>query len=191
MYWQVYLHKTVVSAEQMILKMIERFKELFANQTHNFQNDSFEYFLLVQHPLDDFLQQEDQLLERFSQFDDSNLSGLIKSLSKHPDPILSYLARGIMDRKLLKVEFHANAASTEKISEYRLKASKMLHISEQEAEYLVFTGTESNRMYTTQKEEIKVLFKNGAVKPFSALSEYHISSQDITKYYFCYPRIVT
>ena len=190
MYWQVYLHKTVVSAEQMIIKMIDRYKKLFADQAHTFAPDSFEYFLLKQHSLDDFLQSEEKLLESFSQFDDSSLAGLIKQLSKHEDRILSYLASGILNRKLLKVEFHANAPSAEKIKDYRSKAAEMLNVPADEAAYLVFTGAESNRMYTTQKEEIKVLFKNGEVKPFSALSEYNLSSQDITKYYFCYPRIV-
>lgn len=188
MYWQVYLHKTVVSAEQMIIKLIDRYKLLFSNRIHTLPEDSFEYFLLKQHSLDDFIQNEDKLLNSFSQFDDSSLAGLIKQLCKHEDQILSYLARGIMNRKLLKVEFHANPPTDEKIKEYKSQAMNMLNISEQEADFLVFTGTESNRMYTTHKEEIKVLFKNGEVKPFSALSEYNISSQDITKYYFCYPR---
>ncbi|MFZ4543772.1 MAG: HD domain-containing protein [Saprospiraceae bacterium] len=188
MYWQVYLHKTVVSAEQMIIKLIDRYKKNYSGQGGDVEIHSFEHFLLAQHPLDDFLEPKNDLLDHFSEFDDCNLISLIKKLSKHEDFVLSFLAKGIINRQLLKVEFHANAPSGEKIKEYQQKAMKTYNISATEADFLVFTGTESNRTYSKQKDEIKVLFKSGEVRPFSTLSEYYISSEDITKHYFCYPR---
>ncbi len=192
MYWQVYLHKTVVSAEQMVIKLMERLKFLTEKGEIIFLNESFDVFLHRNFTFSDFQNKENNLLDQFAALDDYELFGIIKKLVKHDDKILSYLATAIVERRLLKVEILTQAPSEISIDKYREKVANKLLIENEATDtaYLVFSGKESNIAYSKNKDEIKVLLKNGEVKRFSELSEYYISSEDVTKYYFCYPKWV-
>jgi hypothetical protein len=191
MYWQVYLHKTVVSAEQMAIKLMERLKFLTEKDDKIFLNDSFDVFLHQNFNLSDFQKKDKHLLEVFSNLDDYELFGIIKKLANHKDKILSYLAKSILDRKLLKVEIHKQYPPFETIEKYkRIVIERLALQNVEDVNYLVFLDKESNITYSKNKDEIKIFLKNGEVKPFSELSEYYISSEDITKYYFCYPKWV-
>lgn len=188
MYWQVYLHKTVVSAEQMVIKLMERLKKLTEKNGKILLSETFDVFLHQNFEIRDFQNENFALLDNFANLDDYELFSLIKKISKHQDKILAYLASSILDRKLLKVEMHKIPPSQQIIDKYQKVAKDKLGLdSLEDASYLIFFGTESNIAYTKQKEEIKVLLKTGEVKPFSSLSEYYISTENVTKYYFCYP----
>lgn len=191
MYWQVYFHKTVVSAEQMVIKLMERLKKLTKNKENILLNETFDVFLRSNLEISDFVKNDYSLLEQFANLDDYELLTIIKKLSNHSDKILAFLASSILNRKLLKVEIYTEPPSLNVIETYQRIAKEKLNLNSlEEAEYLIFLGKESNITYSKLKEEIKVLLKSGEVKSFSSLSEYYISSENVTKYYLCYPKWV-
>jgi HD superfamily phosphohydrolase len=184
MYWQVYLHKTVVSAEQMLQKILQRAKEINAVSPSFFLN----FFLT---PDDRAGQKISDWLFEFCQLDDYDMMGAVKAWQMHPDKILSTLSRSLVERTLLKVKLQTEpfdpAFIQEKIKETRDK----LGLSEQEAAFFVFTGEASNTTYDTRDERINILFKDGSIKDISqvdnALIQHNLNGP-VKKYYICYLR---
>jgi uncharacterized protein len=188
MYWQVYLHKTVLSAEMMLVKIIRRARELIAAGVA---------VAAASEALDFFLQNSDsstaieQHLDEFCRLDDHDVMVTIKNWTRHPDKILSALCRLLTDRKLLKVKLQAEPFEETMVKEKQKAACVALGISEKEVSYFVFTGNASNTTYDPRDERINILFKDGTVKDISkvdnALIHQHLSST-IKKYYICYLR---
>ena len=188
MYWQVYLHKTVVVAEKMLVNIMERAKELLSNGIDvQVASPTLNFFLKEHLPDGNFIRH----LEKFSQLDDTDVMCTIKHWCSHFDPILSSLARGITDRKLLKIKFQSELFDPKLIKEKSVEASVCLGISEKEANYFVFTGEAINTTYNPYDERIKILFKDGNVSDIStvdnALIHQHLSSP-VKKYYLCHLR---
>jgi hypothetical protein len=185
MYWQVYLHKTVVAAEKMLVRIIERAQELIAGGIELQSGSKNLDFFLKQQPEGNFIKH----LERFTQLDDTDVMCTIKNWCGHFDKILSRLSKGLVDRKLLKIRFQAEPFSEEDIRALRQEVSARLNISEAEAHYFVFTGEAANTMYNPYDERIRILFKDGLVtditKVDNALIQHQLSSP-IKKYYLCY-----
>ena len=184
MYWQVYLHKTVVSAEQTLQKIIQRAREIKAVATSPFLN----IFLKLdknQHP-----SINDWLFE-FCQLDDYDVMSAVKHWQMHEDKILSLLCRSLVERNLLKVKLQAEPFDDTFVKEKIKEASEKLGISEKEAGYFVFTGEASNTTYDPADERINILFKDGIVKDISkvdnALIQHNLSGT-VKKYYICYIR---
>ena len=184
MYWQVYLHKTVVSAEQTLQKIIQRAREIKAVATSPFLN----IFLKLdknQHP-----SINDWLFE-FCQLDDYDVMSAVKHWQIHEDKILSLLCRSLVERNLLKVKLQAEPFDDTFVKEKIKEASEKLGISEKEAGYFVFTGEASNTTYDPADERINILFKDGIVKDISkvdnALIQHNLSGT-VKKYYICYIR---
>ena len=184
MYWQVYLHKTVVSAEQTLQKIIQRAREIKAVATSPFLN----IFLKLdknQHP-----SINDWLFE-FCQLDDYDVMSAVKHWQMHEDKILSLLCRSLVERNLLKVKLQAEPFDDTFVKEKIKEASEKLGISEKEAGYFVFTGEASNTTYDPADERINILFKDGMVKDISkvdnALIQHNLSGT-VKKYYICYIR---
>ena len=177
MYRQVYLHKTVLSAEQMLQRIIRRAKHLTAQ---------------CQQPLNNFINEPLQniTLEQFCSIDDADVMMAIKSWCNHPDKLLSFLCRGILDRQLLKVKY-SSLPVTDKVLRYHIAMTmERLGISEEEAAWLVFTGTASSSTYDFDKKQIKILFRDGSIKDISHVDDALINESlrgDIKKYYICYP----
>jgi len=188
MYWQVYLHKTVLSAEMMLVKIIRRAKELITN------GDSVE---AASDALDFFLKRTgntapiENHLAVFCRLDDHDIMVTIKNWSQHPDKILSALCGLLTERKLLKVKLQAEPLEETLLREKLKEACEKLGINEKEAGYFVFTGEASNTTYDPRDERINILFKDGTVKDISkvdnALIHQHLSIT-IKKYYICYLR---
>jgi HD superfamily phosphohydrolase len=188
MYWQVYLHKTVLAAEKMLVRIIERAQELIANGIElQAASHHLNFFLKEHHPDGNFIKH----LEKFTQLDDTDVMCTIKNWCGHFDPVLGRLCKGLVDRKLLKVKFQPEPFAEKFVSDYRAEVAKRLDISEAEACYLVFTGEAANTTYNPYDEHIKVLFKDGSVSDISkvdnALIHQQVSSP-VKKYYFCYFR---
>ena len=188
MYWQVYLHKTVVSAEQTLQKILQRAKEIKAIAPSPFLN----IFL----NLDDNKQSaiNDWLFE-FCQLDDYDMMGAVKSWQMQEDKILSTLCRSLVERNLLKVKLQAEPFDEAIVKQKRQEAAAALGITEKEAAYFVFTGEASNTTYDTKDERINILFKDGTIKDISqvdnALIQHNLSGLafgEIKKYYICYYR---
>jgi hypothetical protein len=188
MYWQVYLHKTVVAAEKMLVRIIERAQELInAGIELNTASNNLDFFLKQYQPEDNFIRH----LEKFARLDDSDVLCAIKNWCSHFDKILSRLCRGLVDRKLLKVRFQSDPFDGLVLNALRLDVARKLDISEEEAAYFVFTGEAVNTTYNPLDEHIKVLFKDGTVTDISqvdnALIHQRLSSP-VKKYYLCYLR---
>jgi HD superfamily phosphohydrolase len=181
MYWQVYLHKTVLCAEKMMVNVIKRAKLVKAespSRTLNiFLNDDYK-----QHGIEKFLTE-------FCNLDDYDFLSAIKSWMDHPDKILSFLCSGIINRNLLKVKYFARPIPNELLKKKREEACKKLNLSEEEASYLVFTGETENKTYNTLDEHIHILFKDGTVKDISKVDNALINQSlfgTVKKFYICY-----
>lgn len=189
MYWQVYLHKTVLSAEKMLVKIIRRARELISKG---------EEVLSVSKALDFFLQNPDPVtpieehLETFCQLDDHDVMATIKNWSHHPDKILSLLCRSLVERKLLKIKLQAEPFDPLWILEKKKEVAEALQITMEETGYFIFSGEASNTTYDPSDERIDIFFKDGTVKDISqvdnALIQRNLSST-VKKYYFCHQRL--
>jgi HD superfamily phosphohydrolase len=188
MYWQVYLHKTVLSAEMMLVKIIRRAKELI-NNGHKLiaATDELSFFLQNTNNNSGI----EQHLDTFCRLDDHDVMTTIKKWSRHPDKILSVLCRSLVERNLLKVKLQAEPFVNDFVIEKTRQACIKLGISEKESEYFVFTGEASNTTYNPGDERINILYKDGTVKDISkvdnALIQHNLSGT-VKKYYFCFMR---
>ena len=178
MYWQVYLHKTVLSAEQMLIRIIKRAKLLKAQ---------------CQEPLNSFINQPvDQVtLDQFCRIDDYDVLMAIKKWGSDDDKVLSVLCQGILDRKLLKVKYFNEPVSSETLQDKIIEISKRLNITVDDAAWLAFTGEAASSTYNFEDEHIHILFKDGSVKDISEVDNALINENlkgTVKKYYICYLR---
>ena len=188
MYWQVYLHKAVMSAEMLLVKIIRRAKDLIqkdipaiaaTDALNFFLNNAGDPHLIKQH------------LDKFCNLDDYDVMCTIKNWSTHPDKILSILCRSLVDRRLLKIKLQAEPVDKKAIHEKRCEVAKCLQVTEQEAEYFVFTGEAINTTYDPSDERINILFKDGSVTDISQIDNALIHQQlsgPVKKYYICHYR---
>ena len=189
MYWQVYLHKTVLSAEMMLVKIIQRARELITKGIKvEAATAALNYFL--QNPSADHKTEEH--LDTFCSLDDFDVMATVKNWMDHPDKILSILCKGLVDRRLYKVKLQANAIDDSFVNEKKKELAKRFSLSNEEADYFVFTGEAMNTTYNPEDERINILFKDGTVKDISkvdnALIHQHLSSP-VKKQYICYLRV--
>lgn len=192
MYWQVYLHKTVIAAEMMLVKIICRAKELIEMKRNDVwgATAAFTFFLHNQGGYGsgkEYTIKND--LDTFCRLDDYDVMATIKNWCDHPDKILSRLCRLLVERKLLKVKLQAASFEQEFIKGKICEAASKLSISENEAGYFVFTGEASNTTYDLQDERINILFKDGMIKDISEVDNaliHHNLSGAAKKYYICY-----
>lgn len=184
MYWQVYLHKTVICAEKMLQKILQRAVAIKAKSPSPFLN----LFLEGGEKIKAGVQ---QWLFEFCQLDDHDIMGAIKYWQLHEDKILSLLCRSLVERKLLKVKMQATPFDAELVREKRKEACLQLAINEEDAGYFVFTGEASNTTYDPADERINILFKDGSIKDISQVDNalvQHNLKDTVKKYYICYLR---
>lgn len=182
MYWQVYLHKTVLCAEKMLVRIIRRAKEIKAPAPSEILN-KFLNPVFSSLPISD-------TLDDFCQLDDYDIMCAIKKWAEHPDRILSFLCRAMINRKLLKIKFSAVPFADSEIEVIKEKASLISGIALKEINNLVFTGEAVNKTYNTDEDHIRILFKNGHVKNISEVDNPLINQTlftPIKKFYICYP----
>ena len=188
MYWQVYLHKTVLSAEMMLVKIIQRAKELIASGIKT-EAATLAFNFFLQNPSANHKTEEH--LDIFCSLDDFDVMATVKNWMSHPDKILSTLCRGLVDRKLYKVKLQAGSFDASLVYEKKKELMQRFSISNEEAGYFVFTGEAINTTYSLEDERINILFKDGSVKDISkvdnALIHQHLSST-VKKHYICYLR---
>jgi uncharacterized protein len=199
MYWQVYLHKTVLGAEMMLVKIIRRAKELIKQgEKVNAATPELDFFLADGQPSHTGVNEKkaapfhfEQHLHAFCRLDDHDVMATIKNWCHHPDKILKLLCRSLVERKLLKVKLQAEPFDEMLVLKKIKEASASLHISEEEAGYFVFTGEASNTTYNPGDERINILFKDGTIKDISnvdnALIQHNLSGT-VKKHYICYYR---
>lgn len=188
MYWQVYLHKTVLCAEQMLIQVIRRAKELVGQGEKFNCSKSLNYFFENQINFNDLEEKQDELLYHYARLDDNDIMFALKMFGEHEDKILSFLANSLIDRRLFKIELKSVPFDCDRIEKLRHKVANQESIEKTLTDYFVFTGEETNSAYSTSKNEIRILFKDGSIKPMSESTDYGIQSKIIVKHYLCYPK---
>ena len=189
MYWQVYLHKTVLAAEEMLIQIIKRARKLSQDRML-LCSPELAWFLRHEVSLNNFMWNE-EILNRFAELDDSDIFSAMKVWSKDEDSVLVYLCSHLLARKLLKIELMSSPPDEEKLTALKLGMKKFPIITSSDYESLIISETTSNHAYNPTAESIKILFKNGDVKDVSEASDLlNIAALKIpvTKYYVCYPK---
>lgn len=185
MYWQVYLHKTVLAAEQMLTKIIQRAKEIYAEHKSSlFVNEALDVFLSCSN----VTMQYTNWKELFCSLGDEDILFAIKKWSHSNDVILSTLCLGLLNRKLFKCTLRAMPFEEEQIIQLQQEAARNWHIPQQLAHYFVFSDEAVNTTYQIGGEQIHILYKNGTVRDISEVDNPLINralSQPVKKFYLC------
>jgi len=187
MYWQVYLHKTSVVAEQILIRLLNRAKELVQQGQELTMSTALAFFVKNKISKDNFSQ---EVLEMFARLDDTDIISAMKEWQFHPDVVLSKLSKMLLNRDLLKIKVRLNDFEEQKIKRLQ-KLSLAKGVEEKDMKYFVFTGVMTNRAYNPGKEIIKILTKNGRVVDLTKTSEainLEPLSQVTERYYICYPK---
>lgn len=191
MYWQVYLHKTAVAYEKVLVNMLKRAKYLCREGETVFASPALSYFL--QNDIDArwFAEHEEALL-MYGELDDSDIWSAMKAWKHSDDKILSMLATNMLDRRIFKVEVLEEPPTEERINEVKEKIAQATGIDKEDAHFLMSLNTIQKDMYSVDDDSIDILCKDGSVKDISDVSEIlnvALLSKKIRKYYFCYQRI--
>lgn len=187
MYWQVYLHKTSVAGEQMLIRLLQRAKELVQEGEELKMSTALAFFVKNRIAKENLTK---EVLEKFALLDDTDIFAAMKEWQFHPDVVLSRLSRMLLNRDLLKIKLRTNDFEEKKIK--RLQGlAKANGNTDNEVKYLVFKGVMTNRAYNPEREVIKILTKNGRLVDISKTAEelnLEALSQTTIKYYICYPK---
>lgn len=190
MYWQVYLHKTVLSAENLLVNILKRAKELAEKKEELFCTPHLQLFLYNQYSAKDFTTKP-ELLDAFAALDDNDIMTSVKVWTSHKDVVLSNLCNRLIHRKLLKVEMQNQPFKELKVNEIKQKVKKEYKLNDTEVDYFVFSGNVINDAYRADKISINILFKDGTVADIAKASDQlniDVLAKTVKKYYLCYPK---
>ncbi len=189
MYWQVYLHKTSLVAENLLIRVLKRAKELFDKGEKLPANKALTFFLENKITQDNFTS---EVLETFSKLDDYDIVSAMKEwVLSSDDFVLSTLSSMIIDRDLLKIKIRKKPFGKEKKEKQIEKIKEKYKISDEDARYFVFEGTISNQAYHQNKQNINILYKSRKIVDIvKATDEYNLEalSKPVTKYFMCSPK---
>lgn len=191
MYWQVYLHKTVLSAENLLVNILKRAKELAAKQTELFCTPAFHTFLYNNFTLADF-QKDTKLLKTFAALDDYDIMTSVKVWQTHEDKVLSMLCQMMVNRKLYRIALQSKRFEKSELEELSNKVVEKLKLTKQEAGYFVFQDSIVNNAYNSKMDKINILLKNNTVLDITdaadTLSITEIS-KPVKKWFLCSPKM--
>ena len=190
MYWQVYLHKTVVAAEYMLIYALRRAKALARNDTAIFASPALSFFLEKDVLKVDF-EENAAVLENFAALDDYDILQSLKVWSKHSDATLSFLSASIVNRNLFKIEISKKPYAETEITELKSRLAEEPRFQHLDLSYLVFSDKLVNKAYNQEFQNINLLMKSGEVIDLSEASDnLNISAlaKPVEKYFLCYPR---
>jgi hypothetical protein len=188
MYWQVYLHKTGIVAEQLLIRILKRAKFLLERGVKLQCSPVFLFFLKQKITKENF---DADVLNKFAQLDDIDILSAIKLWQNHDDFVLSNLCRMVLNRTLLKIKLKKKPIAKELKLKYKSKFKKIHKVSDEESDYFVFRGKIANRAYDSVSQNINILKKNGKISDVAKASD-HLNlkalSKTVTKFYICYPK---
>jgi hypothetical protein len=194
MYWQVYLHKTAVGYEKILVNMLRRAKYLAQHPTAEvptvFASPALSYFL-TNNVNEEWFKKHPEALQMYEELDDSDLWSAMKVWKHSPDIILSTLATDMLNRRIFKVEVLEEEPTPEQIDKLQTNLAKNLGIEKADAHYLMSLNTIQKDMYAVDDDSIDILYKDGTIKDISEASEIlnvALLSKKIRKYYLCYQR---
>lgn len=188
MYWQIYLHKTVIASENMLIKVLKRAKTLMIQEQRITASHSLYLFLKTEFTIADFKKSQN-LLSEFANLDDYDIYSCLKAWQKHDDYVLSSLSKMILKRNLLKIKIQNKPFSKKEIEKYLTNHMKKTQTSRKEAEYFVFSNQVSNNAYNFEKRKINILMKDGSIQDIAEASDqFNIEalSKSVNKHFLCY-----
>jgi hypothetical protein len=190
MYWQVYLHKTALVAEKMLINTLKRAKYLSLNKIDVPAPPFLKTFLTHRFCSHDFLSNP-QILDDFTMLDDNDIWSALKLWCVHKDKILSYLSSALLNRQLLRIELSDTPFDEERIQQLKKEKRLFNNMSDEEMNYFVFTDHISNSTYNVGHENIKILYKDGTTKdiPYASdMLDHRALAKTVNKYLLCYPK---
>lgn len=188
MYWQVYLHKTGIVAEKVLVKILERARALTNEGKDLICSETLKAFLKEDINSEKF---DRGKLDMFSRLDDYDVMSALKLWADHDDKILSYLCHSVINRRLPKIEMSNEAFTSKHIEDIKIRVKDKLEVKPEDMDYLVYDGSVENKAYNSQKEGITILYKSGDLKDIVEASDSEsISALSMTvrKYFLCYPK---
>lgn len=195
MYWQVYMHKAVLSSESLLVKVLKRAKELAMQGADLFATPALRFFLYnnigPEELGDSGVFSPGLIASNFTRLDDTDILASAKYWADHNDPVLSDLSARLMTRKLLAVELQNEPFSDARIDELKEQAMKNMKINREMADYYVFTNSISNLAYAPDAPEVMILLKSGSTADITTVSDIfdrRLLSERVTKYFLCYPK---
>jgi hypothetical protein len=195
MYWQVYLHKTVLSAESLLVNILKRAKKLSLEGQELFATPALNFFLSRKFQKSDLFPSKEkmrrQILENFVLLDDTDIVASIKVWQNHEDKVLSILSRNMTDRVLYKIEMQNQPFPEERVAGLKEKFKNQLDLNDEEIKYFVFSDSISNHTYIPSDNRISIQFNNGTIADISEASDIlniSVLSKVVKKHYLCYPK---
>jgi len=190
MYWQVYNHRTVISAEKLLTSILLRAREVKMKGDDLFASPSLAFFLRPRHlPFND--SESLDVIRNFTMLDESDILSATKVWISHSDTILSDLCRRFINRDLLAIELQREPFEKARVDHLRKMAGDLLHLQGELIDYYVNTGDVYNQTYAPGTPEVRILLKNGETRDITAVSDLfddQALSERVTKYYLCYPK---
>lgn len=191
MYWQVYLHKTVLSAEKLLVNILKRAKELSLTGIDLFATPALSLFLKNNFSKKDFISKP-ELLQQFTLLDDYDIMASVKVWANHSDTVLSLLCKNMLDRHLFKIELQNKKFSVDYKAQWQEKVMKKYKLTKKEADYFVFSESVNNSAYNSGvHHKINILFNNNVLMDVAKASDQlniKMLSKKVTKYFICYPK---
>lgn len=189
MYWQVYLHKTVVACELMLVETLRRAKQLAMDGNTLFASPALQRFLGAR--LDRASFQDPAVLADFLRLDDHDIMGAVKVWMQHPDPVLSRLATDLVERHNLRIRLRDTPWEADRIAALKKAVATHLRIDLADADRFVLTGSIVNNAYDAGYDRIELLYKDGSVRDIAEASDnlgIQAMARPVTKYYLAWPR---
>jgi uncharacterized protein len=191
MYWQVYFHKTVIAAENLLVKLLRRAREVAETDPALFATEPLNFFLKNHVERDSLKQLRTEILSYFVGLDDDDIMVSAKSWKNHKDKLLSALSENLIRRMLPRVKISEEPFHEDRMAELRIAASEKYGINMAETSYLIYSGLISNKTYSGKTDTIKIIYNNGEMKDLSEASDiFHLQNLTETKkkYFLCYPK---
>jgi HD superfamily phosphohydrolase len=195
MYWQVYMHKTVLSSESLLVKTLKRAKELARKGLDLYTTPSLRFFLYNNIGYSDLTKEGNftpgLVASNFTRLDDTDILVSAKYWIDDTDIILSDLSRRLLQRDLFAIELQNEPFPEERVRKLRSVTGDLMKIGHDDEEYFVFTESISNLAYAPDAPEVKILLKSGKTANISSVSDmfdHRFLSERITKYFLCYPK---
>ncbi len=193
MYWQVYLHKTALVAEKMLINILRRARQLAGDPRTMQIPGHLAYFLNHQPSMEQF-RNDPKVLDHFALLDDSDIMTALKSWVTHPDKVLSVLADGLLNRNLLAIEIQDAPFEKNRIATLQTQLQKTFDLKDvDEAAFFVFTSTISNNTYSIIDDKINILCRDNTVKDIANASDMldlSVLGKTVKKQILCYPKVL-
>jgi hypothetical protein len=195
MYWQVYMHKTVLSSESLLVNVLKRAKEMALKGDNLFATPALRFFLYNNIGLEDLhgsgVFTPGIIAMNFTRLDDSDILASAKYWVNDSDPVLSDLSARLINRNLLSAELQNEPFQGERLKVLKERAVELMKVSQEMTDYYVYTGSISNLTYAPDSPVVRILLKNGTIADIASVSDmfdHRVLSERVTKYFLCYPK---